>query len=470
VAERVEPPALGPAGDGGASAAREGAESVDRDRSPRRRNRRLAASAVLVVAAAIVAIVLLGSRSQPQHRIGGGLAPGQTTSVVSRRTLTESSTVEGTLGYGAKLELYNRLAGTFTWLPAVGAVIGRGGTLWRVDNRPVALMYGSVPAYRALKEGVSDGPDVAQLNRNLIDLGFDPYGAIDDNQHFGEATAVAVRRWQESEGLPETGKVELGRIVFAPGARRVTAVHVSVGQDPPATGEEPAAKHPREEKEEAEAEEEREEAEEAEEHSNDGSGSKEPGGEESTKEEPADEKPSEEKEGNGSGPGSAAAEAVLDATSIQQLVQLKVSASEQSLAQRGESAPVTLPDGSVVKGRITDVGTVAEAAEGGGGPEGGGEEGSGEATISVTLALERPVARLDQAPVSVELVKQVRHHVLTVPATALFATAGGSYAVQALEGTRRVELAVTPGMFADGYVQVEGHGVQPGLRVTEPSE
>ena len=36
---------------------------------------------------------------------------------VTRRTLTESSTVDGTLGYGSTLELYDRLAGTFTWLP-----------------------------------------------------------------------------------------------------------------------------------------------------------------------------------------------------------------------------------------------------------------------------------------------------------------------------------------------------------------
>ena len=95
---------------------------------------------------------------------------------------SESSTVDGTLGYGATLELYDRLAGTFTWLPAVGAVIGRGGTLWRVNNTPVVLMYGSVPAYRTLKQGVSDGPDVTELNENLIDLGFDPYGAITDDE------------------------------------------------------------------------------------------------------------------------------------------------------------------------------------------------------------------------------------------------------------------------------------------------
>jgi hypothetical protein len=88
----------------------------------------------------------------------------------------------------------------------------------------------------------------------------------------------------------------------------------------------------------------------------------------------------------------------------------------------------------------------------------------------VTVALDHPVARLDQAPVSVALVKQVRRHVLAVSATALFATAGGRYAVTALKGARRVELPVRPGMFADGYVQVEGRGIHPGLKVLEPTE
>src|SRR4029077_11121072 len=107
----------------------------------------------------------------------------------------------------------------------------------------VALMYGPVPAYRTLKEGVSKGPDVVELNENLTALGYDPYGAITAGEVFGEATAAAVRRWQKAEGLSETGEVELGRVLFTPGARRVTAVKVALGQDPPggAGAKEPAA-------------------------------------------------------------------------------------------------------------------------------------------------------------------------------------------------------------------------------------
>lgn len=446
-----------------------------------RGRRRLAAAAIVVAGAALAAVLLLGSGSPPPKSAGASLGPGRTASVVTRRTLTESATVEGTLGYGAKLDLYNRLAGTFTWLPAVGEVVGRGDTLWRIDDRPVVLMYGRVPAWRTLKEGIGDGPDVAELNHNLIDLGFDPYGEIEELAHFGPATAAAVRRWQEAEHLRKTGEVELGRIVFAPGARRVTALEVVVGQDPPpiaqaeeAPAEEPEAGEPSEEEEPEEEKPagkprgEKPEAEKPEKEPEDGEPKKEPDGKEPTSEPTADEQPGGEGGSPESGQEPAAAEVALATTSTVQLVQLELSASDQSLAKVGKSAPVTLPDGNVVKGHITEVGKVAEAAEGGG-PEGGGEE-AGEPTIAVTVALDHPVSHLDEAPVGVELVEGVRRHVLAVPATALFATAGGRYAVEALRGGRRVQLPVTPGMFADGYVQIEGRGVHPGLKVVEPTE
>jgi multidrug efflux system membrane fusion protein len=445
-----------------ASAPRDGDRSAgaegERRSSRRRRLRWLVAAALVVVVAAVLAVVWLGSGSGGYHGAETGVPAGDTTASVTRRTLSESSTVDGTLGYGTTLELYDRLAGTFTWLPPVGAVIGRGGTLWRIDDLPIVLMYGSVPAYRALKQGVSEGPDVTELNENLIDLGFDPYGAITELEEFGEATAAAVRRWQKAEGLPESGEVELGRVVFAPGARRVTALHVALGQDPPgasdapaattpASGTEtpttPAAKKPPHKKK-----------------------PKKPARKTPAPKQPAAKQPSAE---GAEEPSAGAGMVVLSTTSTRQLVQLKVKAEQQELAHVGERAPVTLPDGDVVAGRISAVGTVAEspAADDPSGEKGASDEAGEAATIAVTLALDHHVARLDEAPVSVELVKSVRKNVLVVPATALTATAGGGYAIEVLEGDRRVSLAVTPGMFADGYVQVEGRGLRDGLTVIE---
>jgi len=462
--------------------------------SGHRRLRWLSAGALALVAVAALAVVLLGSRSGGHHGSDTGVPAGDTTASVTRRTLSESSTVDGTLGYGSTSELYDRIGGTFTWLPSVGAVIDRGETLWRIDDRPIVLMYGSVPAYRTLELGVSDGPDVKELNENLIDLGFDPYGAIaasspdGDYEAFGAATAAAVKRWQKADGLPETGEVELGRVVFAPGARRVTAVKVTLGQDPPGTtvpaettpstpaattpaanepgagkspAKIPASKSPRKDK-----------------------GSPAKGKGKPAKEQPAQDKPAVESPakdeaakddpGKESPSGEAGAgEVVLTTTSTQQIVQLKVKPEQQQLAKLGETVTVQLPGGGVAPGRVTEVGTVAsESSSAASEPKGGSGE-SGESTIPVTIALERHVAHLDEAPVSVELVKSIRRNVLAVPATALIATAGGGYAVEALassasgEQSRRVTVPVTPGMFADGYVQVEGADVREGMTVIE---
>jgi peptidoglycan hydrolase-like protein with peptidoglycan-binding domain len=441
----------------------------------------LAAGALVLAVAAVLAVLLLGSGSGGHHGAETGVPTGDTTASVTRRTLSESSTVDGTLGYGTTLELYDRVGGTFTWLPSVGNVIGRGGTLWRIDDLPVVLMYGSVPAYRTLKEGVGSGPDVSELNQNLIDLGFDPYGAISDEESFGEATAAAVKRWQKAEGLPETGEVELGRVVFAPGARRVTDVKVTLGQDPPGADRGKSAKgrpgkgRPGKGKPGKGKPAKEEAAEEK------------PAKEQAAKEEPAKEKPANKVEAAKDDPdkdspsgesgkgspggesGAGAGEVVLTTTSTQQIVQLKVKPEQQQLARLGETVTVQLPGGGQARGRITQVGTVASESsdsgdEGKGSPSG---ESGESATIPVTIALNHAVAHLDEAPVSVELVKSIHREVLTVPATALIATAGGGYAVETLAGGRRVTVPVTPGMFADGYVQVEGAGVHEGLTVIE---
>lgn len=460
----------------------------------RRRARVAAVGAIVLVGVAVALAILLRSHGKARADAGSGLPAGDTTVAVQRRTLTEHAQVDGTLGYGSTLELYDRIPGTFTWLPSVGSVVQRGGTLFKIDQLPIVLMYGSVPAYRTLKEGVGDGQDVAQLNENLIALGYDPYGAIADYERFSEATAAAVRRWQKAVGLPQTGEVELGRVVFAPSARRVTAVKATLGQDPPGGEEsqspagaedtpssEPASgKEPAGDKEPAGGKEPSAKGAPKTKSPTKEAPAKEPAAKEPAAKEPAAKDPSKnaspskgtpsggEPSGGEPSGGASAGTPVLTTTSTQQLVQLQLEADKQQLAHVGASAPVTLPSGQTVGARITSVGTVATESSGSSPEAGGG--GSGKATIAVTLTLDRRIPHLDAAPVTVELVQERRRNVLTIPATALIATAGGGYAVEALQGDRRVEVPVTPGMFADGYVQIEGEGVHEGLTVTEPAE
>ncbi len=67
-----------------------------------------------------------------------------------------------------------------------------------------------------------------ELTADLIALG---YGTgLTPRSHYSSATAAAVQRWQTALGLPATGTVLLGEVVFEPGPIRVTSVTPSVGQ------------------------------------------------------------------------------------------------------------------------------------------------------------------------------------------------------------------------------------------------
>src|SRR5919204_6240767 len=160
------------------------------------RGRWLLLGAVGVAAAVVVAVI---ASSGGSNGTTGGAAPA--TSTVARRDLVDREDVTGELDYADKSTLAGQVQGTLTWLPEEGHEVRRGGTLYKVDNDPVVLMYGNVPAWRALSEGVSDGPDVRELERNLERLGYDP-GTVDD--HFSSSTASAVEDWQGDGSLPQT--------------------------------------------------------------------------------------------------------------------------------------------------------------------------------------------------------------------------------------------------------------------------
>jgi hypothetical protein len=129
---------------------------------------------------------------------------------------------------------------------------------------------------------------------------------------------------------------------------------------------------------------------------------------------------------------------------------------------------VELPTGRVVSGRIVSVGTVATTDSGGngdGGPGGGGGDSSTTIPITIRLRSARAAGRLDEAPVSVLIARTTRRNVLAVPVQALVARAGGSYAVERADGRL---VGVTPGMFADGYVEIVDGAIREGDRVRVP--
>jgi hypothetical protein len=99
----------------------------------------------------------------------------------------------------------------------------------------VVLLYGTVPAWRALSEGMS-GADVSQLNHDLVTLGdASPGIAAAGWDNYSAETAYGVQQLEEHLGVAAPpGSLSLGQAVFEPGAIRVAQVTGSAGG--PASG------------------------------------------------------------------------------------------------------------------------------------------------------------------------------------------------------------------------------------------
>jgi len=138
-----------------------------------------------------------------------GAATHRGTTPVERRDLVERENVDGTLGNDTASEVASPRAGTLTRVPTAGSVIERGQSVFDVDALPVPLLYGDIPLYRDLASGVTDGPDVQQLEENLVALGYGDALTVD--QHFDGATAAALRAWQVDLSS-KTAKIDSSRL------------------------------------------------------------------------------------------------------------------------------------------------------------------------------------------------------------------------------------------------------------------
>ena len=193
-----------------------------------RRSRRVLPAAGAVAAAALITGVIVGA-GLPGSSKGASTVKHAGAATVERRDLVSTDTESGTLGYANPQTVYNRVSGTITWLPGIGKQIKPGGTLYRVDNAPIVLFDGTTPAYRTMEDGISDGPDIGELNQNLVALGYDPSHEIAVNDTWQTGTTDAVDRWQAALGETQTGVVTLGQVVFLPGPQLVTTVETVLG-------------------------------------------------------------------------------------------------------------------------------------------------------------------------------------------------------------------------------------------------
>jgi len=299
---------------------------------------------------------------------------------------------------------------TYTWLPQPGEAIRQDQAAYSVDGERVPLLYGAIPAYRAFYLGMSDGGDVGELTHDLIALG---YGTgLPQSDHYSALTAAAVLRWQQARGLPATGAILLGEVVFEPGPIRVVSVT-------------PA------------------------------SGSAVIGGTVLT--------------ATGVTPVIAVNLGVDQAYLVKPGDAVSVVLPDGSTAVSGQVQSVgtvaTCPGGAVDGSGPADQSPCSPA----GGNGTGGTSSIPEVTVTITLDRTPPQARLDQAPVNVSIIERRVANVLAVPVDALLALAGGGHAVQVVtDGTSHL-VAVRTGLYSDTLVQVSGSGITAGTQVEVPS-
>ena len=182
--------------------------------------RRWAPAAVAVLVVGVCCVV---AASGADHPVAAAQAPAANTQQVEKGALSAMVSGAGTLTYrarsdGSQYAVVNQARGVYTQLPEAGDKVRCGRVLYRVDDRPVLLLCGTVPAYRALHVG-SKGPDVRQLNRNLHTGG----------SAFSARTEQALRALQRRRGMTVTGELSTADAVFLPEAVRIAKLTGQVG-------------------------------------------------------------------------------------------------------------------------------------------------------------------------------------------------------------------------------------------------
>jgi hypothetical protein len=384
-----------------------------------RKTRALATAAVLA-GAAIIGGVLVASGAKQQAT--AAQQPRPDTAGVEKRTLTAMISEGGTLTYrarsdGSPYSVINQARGTYTQLPTAGRVIRQGHVLYRVNNSPVVLLHGSTPVYRSLSDGAS-GPDVAELNADLVALGYAPRAQLHPwSAFFGSATTAAVEKLQASLGVTQNGKLTRGQAAFEPTAMRVTSVSAQpAGRAQPGETVLQATSTTRE------------------------------------------------------------VQVALDAsqqTSVAVGNKVSITLPDNRTAPGVVSsvgAVATCPSSSGAGGSGS-----SSAAQGTDTCSSGGSQTS-TPTITVDVTPSHPAATgtWDQAPVQVRITTASVRGALVVPVTALLAQSSGGYSVEAVgagAGAANHLVPVSLGLFddADGLVQVTGPSLAAGQKVVVPS-
>ncbi len=200
-------------------------ESLQTMKKPARGKRLMALGLGMVSVLALVLFLSRGDGVVPVEPSGADLNFAE--AVLT--DLVEVTEFEGTLGQIEDVQISVRRSGTITAVVESGSVIDQGDPLVWIDNEPVILLYGELPAWRRISTRV-EGPDVMQLEVALSEMGFNPDGALFTiDEEFTSSTKGAVEEWQASVGMVADGVVDQGEILFREGPINVNSVLVEVG-------------------------------------------------------------------------------------------------------------------------------------------------------------------------------------------------------------------------------------------------
>jgi hypothetical protein len=380
--------------------------------------RGVVAGVTAVLAAIAVAVVVVVVGSGGDHTTPAGAEATVHTAAVRRGTLTASTSQAGVLSYrsrpdGSPYAVVNQATGIYTALPAVGQVVTQGQVLYRVNDVPVVLLTGSTPVYRSMSLGMT-GPDVAQVNADLVALGYataDQIGLAPTA--YGWGTVLAVQKLQAATGVTPTGTLALGQAVFQPNALRVTTLSAQLGGS--AQSGQPAMA------------------------------------------------------------GTSTERRVLVALDASQQATVAVSDTVTITLPDGHTTPGVVSSVGSVATCPTEARSGTGSDPTSATDDCSSAAGSASApTVAVEITPSDPPATgtWDQAPVRIGITTAQVPDALSVPVTALLARAGGGYRVEVIgPGPTHRLVPVSLGLFddGDGLVQVTGSGLAAGQHVVVPA-
>ena len=266
------------------------------------------------------------------------------------------------------------------------------------------LMFGNIPAWRDMKDGITPGEDVRQLKLNLIALGYGTVETLGKGPDFNPGTRAAIIELQSDLNIVASGEIILGEVVFTQGTSLVKSSSTAQSV----------------------------------------------GGKINAGTELFYLTPVEKVETQIGSDGSV----TVNQDSLQ-IVEIQVDVSERNLVSEASKVEIELPDESLVPGIVREVGSLAVVPQ------------EGDPFLEVLISVDGSMEYFEWtgASVTVNVTKELASGVLATPVNGLLALLTGGYALEAVTGTGTVLIPVETGIYADGWVEVSGPGLKPGVEI-----